>query len=234
MPTIRPLHRLLLPSLLLLSLSSESSAQHEIGYVPVGDSYTIGQNVYGRERWPNQLAARLASKGIALKILDNPARSGWTSYEAIKDELPRVRELKPGFVTVLLGANDWVQGVSEDLFRKRMQTLVSRLEEALLPGGKILLVTIPDFSKTRGGAGFGRDRDVSRGLERFNKIIKEIGQDAGVPVADIFELSQKLSPQAGMVSDDQLHPSGEQYARWVDVIAPAAERLLRGSSGGAQ
>jgi lysophospholipase L1-like esterase len=30
-----------------------------------------------------------------------------------------------------------------------------------------------------------------------------------------------------LVADDGLHPSGAQYARWVDRIAPVVEALIR-------
>jgi lysophospholipase L1-like esterase len=29
-----------------------------------------------------------------------------------------------------------------------------------------------------------------------------------------------------LVADDGLHPSGIQYARWVDLVGPVAENLL--------
>ena len=61
----------------------------------------------------------------------------------------------------------------------------------------------------------------------------EEAKAAGYPVADIFPLSQKLNTQPGMVSDDELHPSGLQYARWVDEeIARVAEKALRAEERG--
>jgi lysophospholipase L1-like esterase len=45
--------------------------------------------------------------------------------------------------------------------------------------------------------------------------------------SDVFEMSQEAAHDRSLVADDGLHPSGKQYERWVDVIAPVVENLLR-------
>src|SRR6187431_1530634 len=76
-------------------------------YVALGDSYTIGTSVTERERWPNQLVARLPQ----LELVANLGVNGFTSRDLIEVELPRLPALKPDIVTVLIGVNDVVQGV---------------------------------------------------------------------------------------------------------------------------
>jgi lysophospholipase L1-like esterase len=39
-------------------------------------------------------------------------------------------------------------------------------------------------------------------------------------------MSLEAATDPGLVADDGLHPSGFQYARWVERIAPAVEGLL--------
>jgi lysophospholipase L1-like esterase len=48
-------------------------------------------------------------------------------------------------------------------------------------------------------------------------------------VADIYEISRRAASDPSLVAGDGLHPSGAQYALWVDAIQPAVQELLAGS-----
>jgi lysophospholipase L1-like esterase len=50
----------------------------------------------------------------------------------------------------------------------------------------------------------------------------------GIAFVDIFDLSLRAAEDRSLVADDGLHPSGAQYALWVERIAPIVESLLRG------
>ncbi len=102
-------------------------ASSSIKYLPLGDSYTIGQSVREQERWPNQLAARLNAVGQDVQIVDNPSVTGYTTQDLIDRELPLVKELKPQFVTILIGVNDYVQGVSLQTFQKNLILMDCRI-----------------------------------------------------------------------------------------------------------
>ena len=65
-------------------------------YVALGDSYTIGTSVSERERWPNQLVARVPG----LELVANLGVNGFTSRDLIEVELPRLDELRPELVSV--------------------------------------------------------------------------------------------------------------------------------------
>jgi lysophospholipase L1-like esterase len=45
-------------------------------------------------------------------------------------------------------------------------------------------------------------------------------------VPEIYDISQAAATDRSLVAADGLHPSGAQYALWVDVIAPVVEPLL--------
>src|SRR6187200_183517 len=77
-----------------------------IRYVALGDSFTIGTSVEAVERWPNQLAARIAD----LELVANLAVNGFTSGDVIERELPALDAYDPEFATLLIGVNDVVQG----------------------------------------------------------------------------------------------------------------------------
>lgn len=204
-----------------------TSTSSAIRYLPLGDSYTIGQSVKEDERWPNQLAARLSAQGIELDIVANPSRTGYTTQDLIDVELPVLKRTKPEFVTILIGVNDWVQGVDADTFRKNLVFILDDVQGSLPDRSKVLLVTIPDFGKTPSGSSFGRPEEIAKGIAQFNTIIIGEAKARNLPVADIYTVSQDALRDPSLVANDGLHPSGKQYGKWTEIILPAAETLLK-------
>src|ERR1700687_2585330 len=118
----------------------------------------------------------------------------------------------PSFATLLIGVNDWVQGVDETTFRNRFSYLVDQML-AVLPNKKdLLVVTIPDFGVTPTGPKSSRGRNISEGLTRFNQIVTEETNKLGLPVVDVFPLSKKTGEDRSLVAKDGLHPSAKAYA----------------------
>jgi acyl-CoA thioesterase-1 len=194
-----------------------------ISYLPLGDSYTIGESVAEFERWPNQLADSFERTGRSLQILENPAVTGYTTQDLITYELPLVGKLKPEFVTVLIGVNDYVQGVGIERFSANMELIVMRLRKQMHRPENILLVTIPDYAKTPAGASYGDPLVASRCILQMNDVIILAAKGAGLPCADIFEVSQLVRNDPGLVAPDGLHPSALQYRAWVRIIYAALE-----------
>ena len=97
-----------------------------------------------------------------------------------------------------------------------------------LPATRILVVTTPDYTVTPRGRDYGDPAQQAAEIRRFNATIAELAIDRGIRVVDIHDLSLEAATDRSLVADDGLHPSGAQYARWVDRIAPVVEELLRG------
>jgi acyl-CoA thioesterase-1 len=199
-------------------------------YVALGDSYTIGTATRSpAERWPDQLVARLREEPAGSTTLDlfaNLGVNGYTSRDLIEVELPQLAALEPGFVTVLIGVNDVVQGVPEATYRENISVILDELLERL-PAKRIVVVTTPDYTVTPRGADYGNPVAQADAIRRFNGAISEIATERGVAVVDIHALSLEAASHRSLVADDGLHPSGAQYARWVERIAPIVEALLR-------
>ena len=208
-------------------LLSFAHANESIRYVALGDSYTIGTGVENNEAWPAQLADKLKEAGLDIRLQRNLAHNGWTSQQVIEGQLPLLEKLQPDFVTLLIGTNDWVRGISSRAFSARIQKLLDRLAEEISPAGKLLLVTIPEFSCTPAGSKWGYGKSAINGIKRLNRILTSEAQSRAIPVVDIFPLSRELCSQAGMFAPDGFHPSALQYSRWVDLITPAAVDLLK-------
>jgi lysophospholipase L1-like esterase len=196
--------------------------EERVRYVALGDSYTIGTSVGEAERWPNQLADRLAE----LELVGNPAVNGYTSADLIAEELGQLDRLRPEFVSLLIGVNDVVQGVADAQYSGNVALI---LEELLtrLPPERIVCVATPDYTRTPNGAAYGEPDLQSDRIVRVNAILREACELRRVAfVPEIFEISRRVTDDPSLVADDGLHPSGAQYRLWVDAIVPVLERLL--------
>jgi len=199
-----------------------SGQEDRVRYAAVGDSYTIGTSVEEGERWPNQLVARMPE----LELVANLAGNGYTSADLIERELPALDELDPELVSILIGVNDVVQGVPDATYAANVAVILDRLLE-LLGADRIVCVATPDYTRTPRGADYGDPQRQSDGIVRVNAILREACEQHGIAfVPEIFEISLGASEDPALVASDGLHPSGEQYRRWVEVLEPAVRRLL--------
>ncbi|HEX7195554.1 MAG TPA: SGNH/GDSL hydrolase family protein [Candidatus Limnocylindria bacterium] len=191
-------------------------------YVALGDSYTIGTSVTEGERWPNQLVERVGG----LELVGNTAVNGSTSADLIGNQLPQLDRMGPELVSVLIGVNDVVQGVGDSQYAGNVAMILEELLQRL-PPGRIVCVATPDYTVTPSGGAYGDPALQSDAIVRVNAIMRESCEARDIPfVPDIFEISQEALDDPTMVADDGLHPSGEQYRRWVEVIAPVVEQLI--------
>lgn len=189
-----------------------------INYLALGDSYTIGQSVPSELNYPNQLTARLSADGIHIDSLKIIARTGWTTgnlQNAINQE-----QLRPTYdmVSLLIGVNNQFRGQSSEEYAKEFEAL---LQQAIqFAGGekdKVFVLSIPDYAYTPFGQRFD-SKQISEEIDLFNDINKRITTEYQVLYFDITPISRQGNEQPELVTTDGLHPSGEQYLRWVDTI----------------
>lgn len=197
-----------------------------IRYAVVGDSYSIGEGASEVESWPTLLTRHLSESGRPVELISNPSRTGWTTQDAIENELPLFRAARPDFGTLMIGVNDWVQGVAPEVFRERLAHLMDEMR-AILPNDKqLLIVNIPDFSVTPDGPNYACGRDISAGLTSFNQIIADEAERRGLIVVDIFPMSQEMRGRPELIAADGLHPAAKTYAQWEALIFPTAQSVL--------
>jgi lysophospholipase L1-like esterase len=184
-----------------------------VKYLALGDSYTIGESVAESERWPVQLAAKL-SFGASPTII---ATTGWRT-----DDLKKAIEaasLQPPYdlVSLLIGVNNQYQGKSVEAYKQEFEEL---LQKAIaLAGGdknKVFVVSIPDYGYTS----FGKPKQatISKDIDLFNEVNKAITTRYGIRYVNITDISRRGLDDTSLVAADGLHPSGKQYALWVERI----------------
>lgn len=204
--------------------SMPTTSQTTIKYISIGDSYTIGNGVGPSGRWPNVLVKNLNQKNIMINLIANPAVSGYTVTDAIRLELPQVEKLKPDFVTVLIGANDNFSQTPVSVYQQDLTELLDRLQAMLTNPKNIVLITIPDYTKSPAGLPY-QSKNLSQSIEQYNKVINDEAIKRDLKVADIFPVSQAMTGAEDYISDG-LHPSAQGYAKWEKVILPVVLDLL--------
>jgi lysophospholipase L1-like esterase len=199
----------------------------KIRYAVVGDSYSCWEGEKPSDSWPALLTQNLKAQGVDVDLVSNPSVTGWTTKDAIDRELPKFVASNPTFATLLIGVNDWVQGVDETTFRNRCSYLLDQMLAVLPIKKRLLVVTIPDFGVTPTGPKYSRGRNIHEGILQFNQIVIEEARKRGLTVVDIFPLSKKMGQDKSLVAKDGLHPSAKAYAEWEKIIFPAALELLQ-------
>jgi len=215
----------LLISLPAYFMITETTNNHKLNYLALGDSYTIGESVAENERFPVQLVKRLTMDSIDISDPVIIAKTGWTTDElsaAIKE-----KNVKDTFdiVTLLIGVNNQYRGRSADEYRVELRQLI---ESALkFAGGKkenVFIISIPDWGVTPFAEGRERKK-IAEEIDLFNKVKKEESENYGVRFYDITEISRINDP--ALIASDGLHPSGKMYKMWVDKIYNDVKEVLK-------
>ena len=198
-----------------------------VKYFVIGDSYSNGEGATIDQSWPSLLTKHLQESGVDIELIGNPSVTGWTSQQALEGEVPEFEASDATFVTLLIGVNDWVQGVDADTFHQYLISILDRMQKKVPNKNSLLIVTIPDFGVTPTGAQFSNGRDISAGISSFNQIIKAEAEKRKLPVVDIYPVSQKMRNTPELIAQDGLHPSAKEYAIWESFIYPVVQDLLK-------
>ena len=117
-------------------------------YLALGDSYTIGERVPERERWPNQLADLLAENGVQIDTTVI-ARTGWTVDELWQGIQANPPDGTYDLVTLLIGVNDQYRGYPVNSYREDFRFMLGKAIE--YAGGdpkRVIVLSLPDWGFT--------------------------------------------------------------------------------------
>jgi acyl-CoA thioesterase I len=198
-----------------------NTMQHD--YLALGDSYTIGEDVPASGNFPNQLVARLKQKdGINISDPRIIAQTGWRTdqlYKAIAGAT-EIRDSIFSFVTLCIGVNNQYQNVDYGAYEREFEELYNRALK--FTGNKperIFVLSIPDWAYTRYGQNFTSDpQKITDQINQYNDFNRLFTEKKGSVYIDVTEISRKAFEEPNMLAPDGLHPSEQQYARWVDKM----------------
>ncbi len=197
-------------------------------FLALGDSYTIGEGVCARHRWPQQVVDALRAEGASIEDPQMIAVTGWTTDELATGM--RAVALTPPYDIVSLGIGVNNQFRGRDVAEYRVQ-LAGLLQRAVHLAGdrprQVMVVSIPDWGVTRFARDHGHDAGtVGAALDAFNAAAREETLRVGAHWADVTAISRACGDEDGMLAEDGLHPSGAQYAMWTQRLLPLARTLL--------
>lgn len=223
-------------SLFLFAITINSNllmSQNKISYLALGDSYTIGELVAEKSRWPVLLAEKLNQLGEQVQLEQIIATTGWTTDEllaAIEKNKKVTKSTDYDLVSLLIGVNNQYRGYRIEQYKKEFEQL---LEKAIgLAGGRnesVFVVSIPDYGITP----FAEENDieskkVTEELLQYNTIAREIALEHQVKFYDITPLSLKaVNEPEKYLAEDKLHPSAEMYADWVNYLFAGVQQQIK-------
>ncbi len=201
-----------------------------VRYLALGDSYTIGTGATTPARnFPSLLAQRLERASGRPVAVQNLGVNGFTTGDLIRTELPQARQA-PHLVSVLIGANDVVQGYDAAAYREALRTIYDFVARFRLAAARVLTVAIPDFSVVPTAGDYGNLATLRARIDAFNLIAAEESQGHGFDFFDISELSRSGIGRSDWIAADGLHPADAQYTAWTDAIWKAVEADWTGAA----
>ncbi|CAN5231561.1 SGNH/GDSL hydrolase family protein [soil metagenome] len=210
--------------LIVFTLQAQPSSKTvNTKFLALGDSYTIGESVAEKERWPQQLAKSLRKQG---RKIDKPKIIGVTGWrtDQLKAAINQAHlNNEYGMVSLLIGVNNQYQHKSVESYEPEFEEL---LEMAItLAGGRkenVFVVSIPDYGYTPFGK--PKQQEISAAIDQYNDANKTITEKMGVRYINITDLTRKGLDNPEYVAKDGLHPSGKMYALWVERMMPLLAR----------
>jgi len=221
-----------IPDVLVTSTPTlETVDMTKIRYLALGDSYTIGEKVAPRNRWPNQLAELLRNESIEADVTII-ARTGWTVQELWEGIQASPPEGTYDMVSLLIGVNDQYRGYPVEGYREDFRFMLGKAIE--YAGGdpkRVVVLSIPDWAFTP-FAGGQDSEPISLQIDEFNAVNLEETQNAGAYYVDVTIISRMGLDDFDLIAPDRLHPSGKMYTMWAEKVLPFALNILSEHTGG--
>lgn len=220
---------LLFPTLLLMTKSTESESNKKLTYLALGDSYTIGEGVDEKDRYPFQLVGKFNKTAkFAFEAPQIIAKTGWTVDELEAGiNASQTNEQGYDLVTLLIGVNNQYRGKPVAEFEKEFDAILRRaIAFARGKNDHVIVVSIPDWGVTPFAVNRGSDQaKVAAEIDEYNSVKTAVCSKYGVEFVEITEDYRQIGAKPRMVVEDQLHPSGLVYARWTEKIFKIANQI---------
>ena len=201
--------------------------EEPLTFLALGDSYTIGEAVGINLRWPVQLKDSLIAQGLDMDTPRIIARTGWTTDELIR-AIDNTNDLDPSYdlVSLLIGVNNQYRNYDFVEYEREFPVLLRQaLNFADGDTNRVIVLSIPDYGVTPFGS-FGDQDKIARELDEYNAFAQAEAEKKGIAFYDITPISREAADDRSLVASDGLHPSGEMYTRWVELIRKEVQRKL--------
>lgn len=216
---------ILICSLYLNCMEKENSKdlmeEKAFTYLALGDSYTIGEGVDEKDRYPNQTVKLLKAKELEFEKPTIIAKTGWTTDELTKG----INDAGIGgntydLVTLLIGVNNQFRGRPLENYESEFRSLLQvAIVFAKGNSNRVVVISIPDWGLTPFAVNRGTDQEkVAKEIDDFNAAKKSIAEQLNVHYIDITEEYREIGALPQMVVSDNLHPSALVYEKWAKKL----------------
>ena len=184
--------RMRLGEFLNVEPTQASGSPRKCRIVAYGDSLTEGLGVSKEESYPAVL-----SRMIGVEVC-NLGASGRTTLVAL-EALPEVHAVQPKIVIIILGANDALRGVTPQITKENIKTIVKDLT------ARGVLVVL-------GGVGLRHENSPGY-FEALQSLYAEIARELSRDVLFVPEAMEGVLGVPEMTSSDGMHPNAEGYRK---------------------
>lgn len=196
-------------------------------YLALGDSYTIGTAIGVENSYASLLRDSLETQSTIRKMeMEIIAKNGWTTRQLLGATESLPTDSVYDMVTLLIGVNNQYQGRSLAEYRQEFRVLAER--SILQAGGdpqKVIALSIPDWGATP--AGNNNRNAIASAIDAFNRVNREVSDSLGVHYLDITPVSRTAKGSPALVAQDGLHFSGSMHQKWLALLYPVADSILR-------
>jgi lysophospholipase L1-like esterase len=206
--------------LLLAVTLAIGSSNRPNTYMGFGDSITVGELSSDGQGYRPRLESRLAAYLGRAEVL-NEGVSATRSLAGANRIADSLRRQRPAFTLIHYGTNDWnEQRCRSDFPCYTIDSLRTMVREAKAQGSLPVLATIIPSN-----TGFNAFVPLERNewLELMNALIRELANQEGVVLADMWQAFFRV-PEIGGLFSDHVHPNDAGYRIMADTFFDAITR----------
>lgn len=197
--------------------------QHSL-YVALGDSTGVGMGAHDRGGYVDNLLLRINRNGSKAELI-NVCAAGASIHDVLEKQASRLAKLRPTLVTLSVGSNDLLQETQVEHFARDYEDVVIRIKRTC---NVVVITNIPSLSSAPGLPPQVRNSVRQRTLT-FNRSIAEIAERYGLPLFDLYSVSESLALHPEFFSADGVHPSDRGYEFWAEAMWPLVEEAINRS-----
>ncbi len=179
----------------------------------LGDSLSAGYQMPAEKSWPALLPPLLAQQAQPTTVI-NASISGDTSGNGLA-RLPKLlKQHKPDFVLIELGANDGLRGFHPKILRNNLNQMITEIKKVRSQPLLMQIEVPPNYGK--------------RYNELFRNTYPSLSEATNVPLLPFFLIDIIVKPE--LMMKDGLHPTAEAQPLIAQFMAKHLQPYLNKES----
>ncbi len=179
----------------------------------LGDSLSAGYQMPAEKSWPALLPSLLAQQAQPTTVI-NASISGDTSGNGLARLPNLLKQHKPDFVLIELGANDGLRGFHPKILRNNLSQMITEIKKVRSQPLLMQIEVPPNYGK--------------RYNELFRNTYPSLSEATNVPLLPFFLVDIIVKPE--LMMKDGLHPTAEAQPLIAQFMAKHLQPYLNKES----